>query len=336
MGMGGMNLATGASPTGPAGSQGEMTRTERVQAAIRGEPVDRIPVCFWHHFRPEGSGRQLAEATLRFFDQDFDLDVVKVMPDLHYPFARRSVNVPGDWRLLEPIDETRSRYFTQWAEAVSLLRQKLGFETPIVVTVFSPLAEAYWLIREKDQLLRHAEEASTIVHQALMTIAENLRAHIRDVIDAGADGVFFALQGCSTDVMSEAKYRELGRPYDLIALQGAVSGWLNILHICGDNNLMFNQMLDYPVQVLNWADRQTGPSLREARGMTSMCLMGGWHRFGALSNGPVEVIRAEAEDALAQTEGRKLILANGCSVPDDTDEQWLRAGREIAGGLVPN
>ncbi|HEV2108964.1 MAG TPA: uroporphyrinogen decarboxylase family protein [Thermomicrobiales bacterium] len=312
---------------------GQMTRTERVRAAVRGEPVDRIPVCFWHHFQPEGSGRRLAEATLRFFDQTFDLDIVKVMPDLPYPFPRRSIGHPNGWRLIEPIDEQRSRYFNQRAEAVSVLRGELGYETPIVVTVFSPLAEAFSFIRDRDDLLGHAQEASAVVHEALMTIAENLRAHIRDVIDAGADGVFFALQGCTTDTMSEAQYRELGRPYDLVALQGAVNGWLNILHIHGDKNLMFNQVLDYPVQVLNWSDRLAGPSLRDARGLTSKCLMGGWHEFGALSNGPAEMIRSEAEDAVAQTGGRKFILANGCSVPDDTDEQWLRAGREIANDL---
>jgi uroporphyrinogen decarboxylase len=61
--------------------------------------------------------------------------------------------------------------------------------------------------------------------------------------------------------------------------------------------------------------------------------MGGWHEFGALSNGPVEAIRAEAEDAIAQTGGRKFILANGCSVPDDTPEEWLEAARDIVDQL---
>ena len=69
----------------------EMSRTERVMAAVRGEPLDRLPVVFWHHFRPEGSGRAMAEATLRFFDDEFDLDLAKVMPDLPYPFPQRSI-----------------------------------------------------------------------------------------------------------------------------------------------------------------------------------------------------------------------------------------------------
>ena len=93
---------------------------------------------------------------------------------------------------------------------------------------------------------------------------------------------------------------------------------------------MFDQVLDYPVSVLSWSDRLAGPSLREARAMTSKCLMGGWHEFGALSNGPEEKILEEAKDAIAQTAGRKFILANGCSVPDETDGKWLLAARDIA------
>ena len=152
----------------------------------------------------------------------------------------------------------------------------------------------------------------------------------------GADGVFFAIQGCSTTIMSEAQYREFGRPYDLMALRGGNYGWLNILHVHGDRDLLFDQALDYPVQVLSWSDRIAGPSLREARVKTSKCLMGGWNEFGALSNGPEDQIAAEARDAVAQTGGRKFILANGCSVPDETDHKWLEAARAIVEDLPGN
>ncbi|MGH2560451.1 MAG: uroporphyrinogen decarboxylase family protein [Thermomicrobiales bacterium] len=307
----------------------EMTRTERVMAAVRGEPVDRLPICFWHHFRPEGSGRALAEATLRFFDEKFDLDILKIMPDLPYPFPRKSIQEPNDWRLIEPIDVERSRFFTQRAESVRALRDEVGYEVPIIVTLFNPLCEAIYFAADRDRFFAHAQESPTVIHEALSVIAENLRSHIHDVIDAGADGVFFALQGCTKEIMSEAQYREFGRPYDLIALQGALNGWLNVLHVHGDKDLHFDLVLDYPVQVLSWSDRIAGPSLREARGMTSKCLMGGWNEFGALSNGPEDKILEEARDAVVQTGGRKFILANGCSVPDETDEKWLNYAREV-------
>lgn len=311
----------------------EMTKTERVMAAVMGEEVDRIPVCFWHHFKPEGSGRRMAEATLEFFEAEFDLDILKIMPDLPYPFPRRSVRTPDDWRLVEPIEIVRSRFFHQRAVAIQALRDAVGYETPIVMTVFSPLCEALHFAESKERFLEHARTNPGAVHEALATIAENLRAHIQDCVDSGADGVFFALQGCTGTTMTEEEYRELGRPYDLLALQGARDSWLNILHIHGESELFFDDMLDYPVQVLSWSDRLAGPSLAEARAKTDRCLMGGWHEFGALSNGPESEIRAEAEDAIRQTGGRRLILANGCSVPDDTDPQWLHAARDMVDEL---
>ena len=316
-----------------AQSMDEMTKTERVMAAVIGEEVDRIPICFWHHFKPNGSGRKLAESTLEFFDATFDLDILKIMPDLPYPFPRFSVRDVNDWRLVEPIDVERSRFFHQRAVSIQALRDAVGYETPIIMTVFSPLCEALHFTETREVFLDHARRNPSIVHEALAIISENLRAHIQDCIDAGADGVFFALQGCTDAIMTREEYRELGRPYDLIALQGARDSWLNILHIHGDRDLHFDEMLDYPTQVLSWSDRLAGPSLREARTRTSKCLMGGWHEFGALSNGPETEMRTEAEDAIRQTGGRKFILANGCSVPDETDEQWLHAARSIVDEL---
>ncbi|MBA3449779.1 MAG: uroporphyrinogen decarboxylase [Chloroflexia bacterium] len=310
-----------------------MTHTERVQAAVHGAEVDRVPVCFWHHFQPAGSGRAMAEATLQFFDEEFDLDIAKVMPDLPYPFPQKSISSVDDWRLFEHIDPMRSRFFRERAETIGYIRDAIGFETPVIMTLFSPLAEAMYAARDRQQFLAHMQEHPMVIHEALATIAENLAAHVRDVIDAGADGVFFAIQGCSRSIMTEQQYGEFGRPYDLIALRGASSGWLNILHVHGDQDLMFDQALDYPVQVLSWSDRIAGPSLREARVKTSKCLMGGWNEFGALSNGPEDQIAAEAMDALAQTGGRKFILANGCSVPDDTDHRWLDVARTIVADL---
>src|SRR5215211_8566666 len=208
-----------------------MTRTERVQAAVNGADVDRLPVCFWHHFQPEGSGRAMAEATLRFFDDEFALDIAKVMPDLPYPFPKKSISSIDDWRLIEPIDLVRSRYIRERAESIAILRNTLGFDTPVIMTVFSPLAEAMYAARDRDQFLAHLREHPVVIHEALATIAENLAAHMRDVIDAGADGIFFALQGCSRNVMSEEQDRGFGPPYHRMALGGTPSGWLNIPQI---------------------------------------------------------------------------------------------------------
>ena len=310
----------------------EMTRTERVRAAVRGDEVDRVPVAFWHHFRPEGSARRLAEATLRFFDEQFDLDICKVMPDLPYPFPHRAITDGNGWRMIEPLNLDRSHFVQGRLRTIEILRDELGDETPIIMTVFSPLTEALYFCGGRDAFLDQARRDPVAVHGALAILAQNLRDAMELYIAHGADGVFYSIQGATSDEkgLGEDRYREFGRPYDLIALGGPRDGWLNVLHVHGDANLLMDAVLDYPVDVLNWSDRLTGLSLREVRGKTSKCLMGGWHEFGALSNGPAEQIQAEAEDAIKQTGGRKFILANGCSVPDETPEEWLEAARDIA------
>ena len=52
-----------------------MTKRDRVLSALRGDPVDRVPVAFWlHNFATENSAEGLSEETLRLartFDWDF-------------------------------------------------------------------------------------------------------------------------------------------------------------------------------------------------------------------------------------------------------------------------
>ena len=151
----------------------QMTKTERVMAAVQGEDIDRVPLCFWHHFRPFGSGRRLAEATYAFFVETFDPDIVKLMPDIPYPFPRRSVHSLTDWTLVEPINRERSRYATQNRLAIEALRGALGDDVPIVVTVFSPLAEAMHMAESRDLFLSHAQEEPTVVHDALAALARH-------------------------------------------------------------------------------------------------------------------------------------------------------------------
>jgi uroporphyrinogen decarboxylase len=319
-----------ADALGIASGPPELNPRQRVEVTLAGGFPDRPPVCFWHHFHPQGSGRALARATLDFFVRQYDLDIVKVMPDLPYPFPHGSIRSVADWRLIEPIDPKRSPWIQQQVECVHALADELGYQVPVIVTQFSPLTEALHFVQSADKFFDHLLESPATVHRALGIIAENLQASAEAVISAGADGVFFALQGATTDTMPETTYREIGLPYDLLALRGAQHGWLNILHLHGERQLMFELALTYPVQVLNWSDRIAGPSLREARSLTSLVLMGGWNEQGAIANGDEAGILAEAIDAYDQTQGVWFILSPGCSIPDDTNAAAMDAARVAA------
>ena len=54
-----------------------MNRRARVLAALRGQPVDRVPISFWlHNFATENSARGLADETLRL-EREFGWDFLK-------------------------------------------------------------------------------------------------------------------------------------------------------------------------------------------------------------------------------------------------------------------
>jgi uroporphyrinogen decarboxylase len=307
-----------------------VTPRQRVEAALAGEPVDRVPICFWHHFRPEGSGERLAEQTLGFFRDRFALDIVKVMPDLPYPGppSERALDVGGLPRL--EVGDTPA--FQQQLVCVRVLRAALGPDAPLVVTLFSPLATVRHFVR--DQLVEVARSNPQRFEEGLATVAVNLRELMRALVQAGADGVFYSCMGATSADFTAAEYERFGVPHDLAALEGARDGWLNIVHVHADpsqgtERIYFELFDRYPAQVLSWSDRLTGPTLRQACGMTDRCLMGGLFERGPLTRGGEREIAREIESAIDQTGGRRLILANGCSVPDDTPEEWLATARRL-------
>ena len=309
----------------------KMTASERVHAALKGEPVDRVPFCFWHHFKPEGSGTRLAEMTMEFFRTKFDLDIVKIMPDLPYPYP----HVP-QWSMVPALGlDTPS--FQQQLICISELRTQLGPDYPLLVTQFSPLTHARRFLG-KEAMMELARQDFPHFVEGLAKIASNLRELMRAEIDAGASGIFFSCMGATNADFTPEEYARIGRPFDLMALEGAHNGWLNVVHVHADpsqegDTIYFEAFTDYPVAAISWSDGLTGPSLSEALTMTDKCLMGGLYERGPLTRGSETELDNEIIGAIAQTKGHRFILANGCSIPDDNPEEWLHTARKLVDQL---
>jgi uroporphyrinogen decarboxylase len=88
---------------------------------------------------------------------------------------------------------------------------------------------------------------------------------------------------------------------------------LNMLHLHGEN-VYFSSVADYPVQIINWHDRDTPPSLADALSRTRAALCGGLRRE-TLVFGTAENVQAEINNAIQQTRGNRLIVGTGCVVP---------------------
>jgi uroporphyrinogen decarboxylase len=313
-----------------------MTPSERVHAAVKGEHVDRVPFCFWHHFKPDGSGARLAEATFEFFVQKFNLDIVKVMPDLPYPEPDNPLIEAGQLRSL-PHLELDTPMFREQLLCIRTLRSRLGNDYPLVLTLFSPLT---YILRfmGKAKAVEQARQQPEAFEEGLGIVAANLRKLIQAAIDTGASGIFFSCMGATNAHFTQEEYARFGRPYDLDALAGGHGGWLNIVHVHADptqteDRIYFEMFTNYPVSVISWSDRLTEPTLSEAATLTAKCLMGGLWERGPLTHGSETELENEIMSAITQTKGRKLILANGCSIPDDTAEEWLHVGRRLVDNL---
>lgn len=314
-----------------------MTPGERVHAAVKGEHVDRVPFCFWHHFKPEGSGERLAAFTMEFFVEKFHLDIAKIMPDLPYPAPEQPLIEAEQVRFLPRLD-LDTPMFAEQLTCIRALRSRLGNDYPILLTLFSPLTYVLRFMG-KQKGVEVARQNPEPFEEGLGTIAANLRKLMEAAIETGASGIFFSCMGATSADFTREEYARFGRPYDLHALQGASNGWLNTVHVHADpgqtsDQIYFEAFTDYPVSVMSWSDRITGPSLSEALTLTDKCLMGGLWERGPLTHGSETELDNEIMSAISQTKGRRLILANGCSVPDDTPEEWLHVARRLVDNLT--
>ncbi len=304
-----------------------MTKMERVRAAVEGQPVDRVPFCFWHHFRPHRSPQRMARYVLDFFG-GYDLDIFKIMPDIPYPIARDFIHAADDWQYVTRLDPYEGN-LGRMVECVRIMKERLGDEAPVLTTVFSPYTYAYRAVGGADKLRQHIQDNPAAVHEAMAILARNIADYCQACTDAGADGIFFAVQGAGDNMATPAEYAEFARPYELTALQGCREGWLTTLHVHASSGLDITPFLSYPAPVLSWSDRLTGISLKEVRAkLPDRCLMGGISEAGPITKGPKEAIAVEMRDAIDQAGERYFILANGCSIPDDNPDRWMRAARE--------
>ena len=312
---------------------GTLSAGERVQAALTGGAVDRPPISIWHHF-PERDQRaeDLAEATHRFW-ASYEFDFIKFMPPGDYPtidWGARSaytgsragtretvefpVAGPRDWTRLQAVDASAGMH-AEMNRALGVLQRQLRGRVPVLQTIFSPLTIAQKL--SNGLAVRHAETDPAALKGALAAIAETTGAMTWSALAGGADGIFFATQCATREVMDEAGYAEFGTPFDLAVLEGARGSSFTLLHLHG-NDPYLSLTPRYPVHAVNWHDRRAGPPLPDVQRATGRCVVGGLNEQGVLTTGAPDEVRREARGAVAATGGHMMMVAPGCVVPIDT------------------
>lgn len=322
------------------------THRHRLELTLSGEKPDRLPVALWHHFpMDDQDGDLLAKATIAF-QRQFDFDLIKVMPPSSFSikdwgvedewrgndegtriYTQRAIQSPDDWLKLKPLDPYKG-YSGKQLQCLAHLQESFGKDIPFLQTIFNPLSQVKNLVGPK-QIAVHIRKYPEALHTGLRTITESSLRFIEAAKQLGISGIFLAIQHASYQVLTEEEYSEFGRSYDLSLLEAAGDLWANMVHLHGDE-IMFDLLADYPVQIMNWHDRETEPSLADGLKKFPGTVCGGISRIESFVLGTPEKIKEEAQEAFRQTDGKRLILGTGCVIPLNTPYGNIMAAREIA------
>ena len=323
-----------------------LSKQERVQAVLEGETVDRPPMSVWRHFYDKETTTQGLVESMLGFQRQYDWDFMKVNPRAQYhvedwgatfqypadpnegPTALDvPVGSPEQWDQIEPLKATMG-VLGEHLMALSDIKKGLAGETPFIMTVFNPISIAGRLVESEGALVEQMRNQPDRIHSALEVITETFCNYTIEILNAGADGIFFATTSwATTNLITSEEYAEFGRPYDLRILDVAKDAWFNVLHVCRSHN-MLRDLIDYPIQAFNWDTQDaTNHSLEQARAFASKPLIGGISRE-ALLNGQPGSVAGEVNEAIAQTDGRGLMLSSTCSISPRCPEANLEALRK--------
>ncbi|MBK8049766.1 MAG: uroporphyrinogen decarboxylase [Anaerolineales bacterium] len=279
-----------------------MEKRERLFAAFDRQPVDRPPVALWRHFPGDDLDPDRFAERIVNFQRVFDFDFVKVTPAGSYSaemyggrLAPDAGNIEGarthvvrvvnewqDWDRIEALD-VDNLVFRRESASIARIRAALGPNVPIAQTLFSPLSIASRLAgsRFETDLVEHPDA----VKRALERITLTVLRFAREASAAGADAYFLAVQMGSRQFLTPEQLNRFAVPYDLALLEAVRphAGFV-FLHIHGDD-IYFDELAAYPVEVVNWHDRKTPPSLGDGKRLVLGAVAGGLDEMGVLRHG---------------------------------------------------
>ena len=322
----------------------DWTKRRRLEAVIAGEKPDRTPVALWRHWPGDDQrGESLAAAHLKW-QQDYDWDIVKVGPASTYSvvdwgvedrwvghiegtreYTYHPIHQPSDWETVKPLSPD-SGMLAEQIKALKLIGARLDDGTPFIPTVFSPLAMVRSLAG-KEALATHMRNHPDIFQNALKVLTETTIRFIEAAKQTGISGIYYAIQHARYPLLSRDEYNTFGRPFDLQILESMQDLWCNMLHV-HSTDIMFDLVADYPVQFINWHDRETELSLKQGLTQIKCAASGGVDQWTLHQDSHDATIK-EAKDAMEQTNGRRLLLGTGCVAMVTTPLQNIRALREI-------
>ncbi len=327
-----------------------MDKRERLEKALIGESVDRPPVALWRHWPGDDQrAADLARAAVDF-QYAYDWDFVRLVPPTTYTAidhgikdARRkdcsgdretlkfSVTRSLEWTELRTLDPTRGST-GRYVQALQLTRQQIGKDTPLIATVYSPLAQAE-RVGGRDQLFRDMRTHPDRLRTGLSSLTESLLRFIEALKYEEVDGIAYVIEHACHTMMAEAEYREFGELYDRKVLESLPNSLnINMVTLTGASPL-FSVVGSYPVQAINWDAVHSDINITQGRTLFNGAVCTGICSHTHMNMGTPTIIRDAVRSAIQATNGRRLIVAAESPFPVTAPLSNLRAVREAVDQL---
>lgn len=290
---------------------------------LEGQEVDRIPcfsgmgnvttaglqVCGYKFSEVHGDARKMAETaatSYRLFGLEcavvpYDLCVeaevlgcvmnpYSEVEQLLYPTIKEkaihneeemtSIAIPDDL-------EARGR-IPVVKEALRLLQADIGGEVPIGTYLLGPFTLAGQLM-DLDQLFKLSFKKPDLVNTMLDRLADVVISLAHVYRSAGADYLCIREMGATTDVLSPRSFKMIIQPH-LRKIFAAIPS-PNILHICGNTNLVISLMADCGADAISVEQRNDLVKTRQDIGWEPL-VFGNVDAYNILVNGTVADVEA--------------------------------------------
>ncbi|MFW5691119.1 MAG: uroporphyrinogen decarboxylase family protein [Chloroflexota bacterium] len=330
-----------------------MRKRERLELTFAGEATDRVPVVLWRHW--PGDDQRAADFAryVVSFQRAYDWDFIRVEPFSAYmvsdygvttewrgavhgdrAIVRRAISRSLEWTDLRALDPSRGE-LGKHLDALKLMGDALSSDglgeaddpTPIITTVYSPLAQAA-MMAGPALLLRHIRTRPDRLRSGLNAITDTTLRFIEALRRTPVAGIVYVMTLADFSLMSHEEYAAFGLPFDHKVLEARPDKWwFTMLSLPGDAP-MFQMAASYPAQAIHWLQGEGAPSLVEGRGLFSGAVCGGLDHAAHLHFGTPAQIRDAVRQAFYETAGRRLILAPDAVVAASAPRSNLRAVRE--------
>jgi uroporphyrinogen decarboxylase len=338
-----------------------MTSKERIQNTLAGRQTDRIPVML-HNFmmaaREYGVSMQqfrddpvvMAEALVRSVEKyEFDgilvdMDTVTLAGALGVPVdfpenepARCHRGILAglkDWQNLPAPDIEDYQYVMNWLEAVRLVKRYVGddiyvrgncdqapFSLAGMVRGSADWMTDLYVADEEDKtgLLEYCTDATT--------------QFIRLMAQTGCDMLSNGDSPAGPDLIPPELYRQYAFPYEKRVVEEAhQAGLPYTLHICGNTELILNEMIDTGADALE-LDYKTDIHRIAEVFKGKVTLIGNIDPSGVLALGTPDLVRSKTLELVRiMGKSNRFILNAGCAIPPNTPERNLRAMLDVING----